>query len=207
MIRIIIADDDPLVSASLKIILESDPEIKVLGTGENGNAAIRLYSEIRPDIALLDIQMPEKNGIDAAKEILRLDPQAKILFLSTFSDNNYIAEALGIGSKGYILKQDYESVSASLKAVMRGQSVFGNEIASKLPDMLHKDKAVNYRDLGISEKEEEIIDLVALGLNNKEIAEKTFLSAGTVRNYLSVILEKLELRDRTQLAAFHYRNK
>lgn len=205
--KIIIADDDVLVTVSLKTILESGGEVEVAGIGHNGREAVELYFGIRPDIALLDIQMPELNGIETAKEILSRDPGAKILFLTTFSDDDYIIQALGAGAKGYILKQDFESIVSALKSVMDNQTVFGRQIGAKLPDLLHGGKTFSYRSHGITEKEEEIIVLVAQGLNNREIAEKAYLSIGTVRNYLSVILEKLNLRDRTQLAVFHYKNQ
>lgn len=204
--NIIIADDDALVTVSLKTILEAGGDITVSGIGHNGSEAVELYFDRRPDIALFDIQMPKMNGIDAAKEILARDSQARILILTTFSDDDYIIKALSAGVKGYILKQDFESIVPALHAVMSGQSVFGRDIVSKLPGFLHGNKAFSYSDYGITEKEEEIIILVAQGLNNKEIAEQAFLSIGTVRNYLSVILDKLELRDRTQLAVFHYKN-
>lgn len=204
--NIIIVDDDAIVSSSLKTILQSGSGITVLGIGKNGHDAIDLYFEYKPDIALLDIQMPSLSGLEAANEILSRDGQAKILFLTTFSDDDYIIKALRIGAKGYILKQDFESIAPALKAVMSGQSVFGKDIVSKLPALMQDNRLFHYRELGISEKEEEIIILVAQGLNNKEIAEKLYLSIGTVRNYLSTILDKLELRDRTQLAVFHYKN-
>ena len=204
--NIIIVDDDALVSVSLKTILEADKDITVQGIGKNGHDAVNLYLKHQPDVTLLDIQMPEMNGLEAAKEILSLDSKARILFLTTFSDNDYIIQALSIGAKGYILKQDFESINPALKAVMSGQSVFGRDIVSKLPELIHENKAFSYRDYGISEKEEEIITLTAQGLNNKEIAEQAYLSAGTVRNYLSSILDKLSLRDRTQLVVFHYQH-
>ena len=205
--RIIIVDDDAIVSSSLKTILESEREIEVVGIGGDGNDAIRLYKEHKPDVALLDIQMPGKNGLEAAKEILELDNQGKVLFLTTFSDNDYIIQALNLGAKGYILKQDFTSIASALKAVLSGQSVFGTDIVSKLPDLVKTSSKFSYSDLDINEKEEEIISLVAQGLNNKEIGEELFLSEGTVRNYLSNILDKLDLRDRTQLAIFYYKNK
>ena len=204
--NIMIVDDDALVSASLKTILEADPDITVQGIGKNGHDAISLYFEHHPEVALLDIQMPGMDGLEAAKEILSRDSKARILFLTTFTDNDYIIQALRIGAKGYILKQDFESIPPALKAVMSRESVFGRDIVSRLPRLLQGNKVFSYRDHGISEKEEEIITLVARGLNNKEIAEQAYLSAGTVRNYLSSILDKLNLRDRTQLVVFHYQH-
>ena len=205
--NIIIVDDDAIVSASLKTILESDSEIKVVGIGHNGNDAVKLFQELKPDVVLLDIQMPTKNGLEAAKEILEMDKQGKVLFLTTFSDNDYIIQALNLGAKGYILKQDFESIAPAIKAVSSGQNVFGTDIVQKLPDLVKGNSTFSYSDYDINEKEEEIISLVASGLNNKEIGEQLFLSEGTIRNYLSNILDKLELRDRTQLAIFYYKNK
>lgn len=205
-IKIIIADDDALAATSIKTILEASGEVTVVGVGQNGREAVDLYFEHKPDLALLDIQMPIMNGLDAAGEIFSRDSQAKILFLTTFSDNDYIIKALSIGAKGYILKQDFDSIVPALKAVISGQSVFGRDIVAKLPNLINGGKAFSYRNYSISEKEEEIIVLVAQGLNNKEIAEQLYLSIGTVRNYLSIILDKLELRDRTQLAVFHFKN-
>lgn len=200
--KIIIADDDQIVKLSLKTILES-LDIEVLGTGSNGREAVELYKAHHPDVALLDIRMPIMTGLEAAGEILKYDPSAKILFLTTFSDDEYIIEALNVGAKGYILKQDFESISPALTAVEAGQSVFGRDIVSKLSSLVPGEKT-DYRKLGINEKEEEVIALVARGLNNKEIGQAMFLSEGTVRNYISGVLEKLQLRDRTQLAIFHH---
>ena len=205
--KIILADDDAIVSASLKTILEVDPDIIVMGIGNNGEQAVKLYREHQPDVALLDIQMPGKTGLEAAKEIIDFDPQAKVLFLTTFSDDEYIIKALSLGAKGYILKQDFASIAPALKAVLSGQNVYGTDIISKLPTLMEDKQKFSYKDVGINEMEEEIITLVAQGLNNKEIAETLFLSEGTVRNYLSNILNKLDLRDRTQLAVFYYKHK
>lgn len=205
--KIILVDDDVIVSSSLKTILEATGEIEILGIGQNGHDAVALYQQLQPDVALLDIQMPEMTGLEAARQILAQDAAAKILFLTTFSDNDYIIQALSLGAKGYILKQEFASIATALKAVASGQNVFGSEIINKLPTLLQENQSISYADHGINEKEVEIIELVAQGLNNKEIAEGLFLSEGTVRNYLSNILEKLELRDRTQLAVFYYKNR
>lgn len=205
--NIIIIDDDFLVSTALKTILETSQKVKVLATGENGEDAIRLYHKHRPDIVLTDIQMQGMNGLSATRSILADDPDAKVLLLTTFSDDEYIVQALRCGAKGYLLKQDYESILPALEAVESGQTVFGNEIVSKIPDLLQNTSQFDYASLDISQKELDIIELVAQGCNNKEIASELFLSEGTVRNYLSGILDKLSLRDRTQLAVFYYQHK
>lgn len=205
--RVVVVDDDKFVALSLKTILEADEEITVTGVGSHGGDAIDLYGKEKPDVLLMDIRMEEMSGLDAAEQILKTDPQAKILFLTTFSDDEYIIKALSMGAKGYILKQDFEGIVPALKAVLGGQTVFGGDIAGKIPTLMQNSGNVNYSAYDISEKEQEIIEEVAQGLSNKEIAAKLFLSEGTVRNYVSVILEKLDLRDRTQLAVFYYKNK
>lgn len=205
--KIVIVDDDRLVSLSLKTILEASTEVDVMGIGNDGTEGIELYAKYKPDVMLMDIRMQTMTGIEAAEIILEKHPEAKILFLTTFSDSEYIVSALKIGVKGYILKQNYESILPAIKAVYSGQSVFGGEIVEKLPNLMEKKANFDYEKVNISEKEIEIIELVAKGLNNKEISEQMFFSEGTVRNYLSNILEKLGLRDRTQLAIFYYQNK
>ena len=204
--RVVVVDDDQLVAISLKTILEADASIEVAETGYSGREAITLYKKYEPDVLLMDIRMEEINGLEAAEAILKEYPNARILILTTFSDDEYIVKALSIGAKGYILKQDFEGIVPALKAVYGGQSVFGGEIVGKLPVLMQSKEEFHYSQYDINEKEQAIIELVAEGLSNKEIAEKLFLSEGTVRNYISVILEKLALRDRTQLAVFYYKN-
>ncbi|MDD4297122.1 MAG: response regulator transcription factor [Ruminiclostridium sp.] len=203
--KLLVIDDDRLVSASLKTILEADPEIMVIGTGNSGLQAVELYNKLKPDVLLIDIRMDGMTGIEAAEKIITQDKNAKILFLTTFSDEEYIAKAFKIGAKGYILKQNFESIAPSVKAVYMGQRVFGDEIVNKLPALSVNNGKPDFTDYELNEKEIEIITKVADGLSNKEIAEVLFLSEGTVRNYISVILEKLNLRDRTQLAIFYYK--
>lgn len=203
--KIIIVDDDQLVSLSLKTILEATENIRVIAQGNDGNDAIRLYKEHQPDILLMDIRMEKMNGLEAATTIINEFPDAKILLLTTFSDDEYIVKAIRIGAKGYILKQDFESIAPAITAVYNGQTVFGNEVMNKIPSLMQKDDTISLDNFDLSQKDCEIIQLVSDGLNNKEIAEKLFLSEGTVRNYISNILEKLELRDRTQLACFYYK--
>lgn len=207
--NIIIIDDDQLVALSLKTILESDPEIKVTAVGSSGKDAILLFEKYQTetDILLMDIRMAPMSGLEAGEKILKQDPFAKILYLTTFSDDEYIIRALHIGAKGYLLKQNYESILPALKAVYSGQSVFGGEIVRKIPELMQNTEHYNYRSHGILPKELEIIKLVADGLSNKEISETLYLSEGTVRNYLSTILDKLDLRDRTQLAIFFYQHR
>jgi len=207
MIKITITDDDSIVVSSLKIILEMSGEITVTGTANNGKEAIKLFDKYNPDIVLIDIQMPVMTGLEAAESIIAKNPNAKVVFLTTFADDDYIYKALSIGAKGYILKQDFNNIVPALKAVHIGQNVFGTDIVAKLTSLTSHKKLLNYQEFDITKKEQEIILLIAEGLNNKEISTKLFLSEGTVRNYLSTILVKLDLRDRTQLAIWYYQNK
>lgn len=201
--RIVIVDDDMLVSSALKTILEVNAEVQVEGMGSDGKEAIALYERYRPDVLLMDIRMKDMSGLDASREILKAYPRAKILLLTTFSDDEYIVKALKYGVKGYLLKQDYNSILPALQAVQTGQTVFGTEIISKLPGLLQEKKVYDWEAHEISEKELQVISLVAEGMSNREIAAELYLSEGTVRNYISNILEKLELRDRTQLAVYY----
>ena len=201
--KIIIVDDDVLVAGALKTILEMDSEIQVCSTGQDGKDAIVLYRTFRPDVLLMDIRMQNVSGLEASRQILEEDPQARILLLTTFSDDEYIVKALTYGVKGYLLKQDYQNILPAIKAVYAGQTVFGTEIVSRIPELLQEKKTYDWKAHDISEKELQVIALVAEGLSNREIAGELLLSEGTVRNYISSILDKMELRDRTQLAVYY----
>ena len=205
--NIIIVDDDSLVAGALKTILEINEDINVAATGSDGLEACELYRKYQPDILLMDIRMKNMSGLEAATVILQEFPQANILLLTTFSDDEYIIKALRLGTRGYLLKQDYASILPALRAVFSGQTVFGTEIVSRIPELLQSSTAFDYSTYGINERELEIIERIANGYSNKEIASELFLSEGTVRNYLSSILDKLSLRDRTQVAVFYYQHK
>ena len=217
--RVLVVDDDIFVTMSLKTILESDSDIQVVAIGNNGEEAVKLYNEHKPDVLLMDIRMDVMTGLEAAEKIFADYKDANILFLTTFSDDEYIIKALHLGARGYLLKQDFESIIPALKAAYSGQSVFGGQVISKIPNLMAKsdntcDSAKgdgvrsacggeeDLRD-DLTKKELEVMEQVAQGLNNKEIAANLYLSEGTVRNYISTILEKLGLRDRTQLAIYY----
>ena len=203
--NLIIVDDDNLVCQALNLIVNASDNINVIATGNNGHDAVNLYKIHKPDVILMDIRMGEFTGLDAAEEILKSDKNAKILFLTTFADEEYIARALRLGAKGYLLKQNFDSIVPSIIAVMNGQRVFGDEIISKLPD-IYSTSIPNFSNYGLTDRETEVVTKIADGLSNKEISDILFLSEGTIRNYISVILEKLNLRDRTQIAIFYYKN-
>ena len=208
--RIAIVDDDPIVCQSLETILTATGTAEVLWTANDGDTAVRRYFETpasRPDVLLIDIQMPGTSGLDAARDILATDPAARILFLTTFTDQSYIAQAMGLGAKGYLIKQDVAAVGPALQAVMAGQVVLGAEVLGKLtertPNPADSDDSGDTADSIeglLGEREREITALVAEGLDNRDIAARLFLSEGTVRNRISAILDKLGLTNRTQLA-------
>lgn len=197
--NIIIIDDDPLVVNSLKTIIAANG-INVMAVGNSGFEAVELYIKHRPDVVLMDIRMENMSGIDATQEILDREPDAKILLITTFQDDEYISSALSLGCKGYILKQNIEGIIPAINAVYSGNLVFDSKIVSSIQKPTKKNI-----DANLSDREMDILLLVAEGLNNKEIAEKLYLSEGTVRNYISNMLEKLSLRDRTQLAIYYYK--
>lgn len=222
--RVLVVDDDRLVCESLRTILQADGEVEVVGTGYSGHDAVALYAKLQPDVLLMDIRMEGMTGLEACRQVLDRFPDARVLFLTTFLDDEYIVQAVRLGAKGYILKQDFESIIPALKAVQIGQSVFGDAIVTQLPRLLRSvrngnaygsegqqgrgrasELALDARLTahGINDREKQVIELVAKGLSNREIAETLYLSEGTVRNYLSEILSKLDLRDRTQLAVFY----
>ncbi|KFI92374.1 response regulator receiver domain-containing protein [Bifidobacterium saguini DSM 23967] len=208
--RIAITDDDPIVCQSLATILSATNMADVLWTANDGDAAVTNYFASpanHPDILLIDIQMPGKDGLAAARDILTKDPAARILFLTTFADQSYIAQAMALGVKGYLIKQNVAAVGPALQAVMAGQVVLGAEVLGKLTsnqtsapadDTAHKSDESIERLL--NDKERVIASLVAEGLDNRDIAAQLCLSEGTVRNRISQVLDKLGLTNRTQLA-------
>ena len=144
--KVLIVDDDFFITTALKTILEADPEIQVCGSGKNGKEALSIYASLDPDILLMDIRMEEMDGLAASGEILSRYPQARILLLTTFLDDEYIIQALKLGAKGYLLKQDYNSIIPALKAVYSGQSVYGSEITAKLPGLLTSQKSFPWEE-------------------------------------------------------------
>ena len=205
--RITVVDDDPMIVMALKTILGAEREVQICGSGNSGAEAVTLYEEHRPDVLLMDIRMEGMSGLEASEEILKRHPEAKVLLLTTFLDDEYIVRAIRAGARGYLLKQDYASILPALRAVQSGQTVFGSEIMTRIPELFQRKGGSDVRAAELTEREAELISLVAEGLSNREIAGRMCLGEGTVRNYLSNILDKLGLRDRTQLAVWYYRGR
>lgn len=212
MIKLMIVDDQAILVQGLKMILSSEDDLEIIHTAENGVEALKKIKISQPNCVLMDIQMPNMNGLEAAKVIKAEYPDTKVIFLTTFNDDAYVEEALKLNIDGYVLKATSPSVIAEgIRTVMSGGAFIDPEVAKKLISSYNqwsndesemKDERVSQ----LTERELEVIKCVSDGLNNKEISEILFLSEGTVKNHLTKILSKLELRDRTQLAIFGLKN-
>ena len=209
-IKLIIADDEMLIRTGLKIMLEASGNVEVLALAESGRAAFEACKEDKPDVVLMDIRMPESNGIEGTKLIREAFPEVKVLIVTTFQDTEYIVEAVQNGASGYLLKDSSpEAILDGIKVALSGKVVMDTVISEALLTNTTVEKPVSFdaEKWGLTPREVELIQQVAQGLSNKEIAQTLFLSEGTVKNNISTILSKLELRDRTQLVIFAYENK
>ncbi|WP_289015323.1 response regulator transcription factor [uncultured Granulicatella sp.] len=209
-IRLIIADDEMLIRTGLKIMLEASGNVEVLALAENGRAAFEACTIHRPDVVLMDIRMPESNGIEGTKLIKEAFPEVKVLIVTTFQDTEYIVEAVQNGASGYLLKDSSpDAILDGIKVALSGKVVMDTVISEALltNTSVEKEERFDAEKWGLTTREVELIAQVAKGLSNKEIAQTLFLSEGTVKNNISTILSKLELRDRTQLVIFAYENK
>ncbi len=208
MIRVVIADDQELIRQSLSFVLDAQSDITMAGTAANGKEALELIRSKRPDVVLLDIRMPEVDGVECTRIIKSAYPQMKVIILTTFDDDEYVFNALRYGASGYLLKgASVTELANAVREVMKGGSIIAPVVASKVLQMFsnmargNMQVRVDERQTdGLQENEWRVIREVGCGLSNKEIAAELCLSEGTVRNYLSNILNKLDLRDRTQLA-------
>ena len=250
--RVLIVDDDAIVVQSLATILSAEDGIDVVGTCLSGAEAVQEFRRLRPDVLLMDIRMPGADGLSAAEEILEGDPQARIVFLTTFSDDEYIVRALRMGARGYLIKQDVAQIAPALRSVMVGVCVLEGDVLERGASMgmralpapapgsgsgtsgsgagtsgsgagKNDDRPGAPGDSGepagvvgapdprstvfasLTDREYEVVEAVAAGLDNAETAERLFMSEGTVRNHISSILAKTGLRNRTQVAVRYYR--
>lgn len=206
-INVLLVDDEELIRSGLAILLSTYEDIKIIGQASNGEEAIETCQKEKVDVVLMDIRMPVMDGIEGTKLIKDNTPEIKILILTTFQDREYIAQAIHYGASGYLLKDSSsEDIYDGIKMVMRDKIVFDGKIGDRLLDVSNKELESNFNPevLGLSEREVAILRLIASGFNNQEIADKLFLSLGTIKNIISLILSKLELRDRTQLAIFAF---
>jgi DNA-binding NarL/FixJ family response regulator len=206
-LKVLIVDDDALIRDGLKILVGMENDMEVIGTASNGQEALDMCKRNRPDIVLMDIRMPILDGVLGTKAIKEYADDIKVVILTTFKDDEYIKEAIKNGAEGYVLKnQSSDSIIGCLRAVEKGNSVFEKEVADTISSMLKEGNRKAPEDFALSERDFSILKHIGEGLSNKEIANVLFLSEGTVRNYVTELLEKLELRDRTQLAIFYLKN-
>lgn len=208
-IRIAIIDDEKLIREGLKIILSTYDDIDVVAMGQNGYEALEICKSNDVDLVLMDIRMPLCDGVKGTKLIKDELPDTKVLILTTFKDIEYIQEALKNGASGYLLKDSsYDLIYEGIKAALMGNIVIHPDVANNIlnysPIQITPKEVC--KQFNLSEKECDIIEYIAEGLSNKEIGEKLFLSEGTIKNNVSTILSKLELRDRTQIVVFAFKN-
>ncbi len=202
-IKLLLVDDQRLMRDGLRTLLELEDDLRVVAEAENGREALEAYARHAPDVVLMDIRMPEMDGVEATRRILQSDPQARIIILTTFDDDEYVFEALRAGALGYLLKDvSGAELAEAIRTVAAGGALIEPSVArkvlaefSRLPDLPSASAGH-----GLTAREGEILALIAQGLSNKQIAGRLYLAEGTVKNYVSSILDKLGVKDRTQAA-------
>ena len=212
---VLLADDQELIRQSLSFVMSKQEDIEMVGTAANGCEALELVEEKQPDVVLLDIRMPEMDGVECTRRIKQEFPGIKVIILTTFDDDDYVFDALRYGASGYLLKGvSVDGLTNAVREAARGGSIIAPDVASKVLQMFSRmaqgdvQVRVNKKNaLELTKMEWQVIREVGCGLSNKEIAGRLYLSEGTVRNYISSILRKLELRDRTQLAIWAVQNQ
>lgn len=202
-IKLLIADDDSLIRESLKIILGMDEEFEVIECAKDGFEAVQACIDNNIDVALVDIQMPVLNGVGAIKEITK-KTATKCIILTTFDDDEYIIDAVKSGAKGYLLKNNTpEKIKDAIKMVNSGSTVMQDVVLDKIRNDIGKERKGQIDITKFTEREIEIMKLISKGLSNGEISKELFISEGTVKNYISSILNKTDLKHRTQIAIYY----
>ncbi|PAX51180.1 response regulator transcription factor [Brunnivagina elsteri] len=208
MIKVLIVDDQHLIRQGLRTLLELEPDLEIIGEAENGQEALKLISQLQPDVVLMDMRMPVMDGVAATQEIQKHFAKVKVLVLTTFDDNEYVTAALQHGAMGYLLKDTpSEELAVAIRAVYKGYTQLGPGIVKKLLTQFPANSVIqeitppsNLTEL--TPREKEVLRLIANGANNREIAQQLYISEGTVKNHVTNILNRLNLRDRTQAAIF-----
>jgi DNA-binding NarL/FixJ family response regulator len=210
-IRVLLVDDEGLVRAGFRLILESEPDFEIVGEAENGSQGVELATTLDPDVVLMDIQMPEMNGLEATRRIVALGrgESSRVLILTTFEMDEYVYEALRAGASGFLLKRTpAEELIAGIRIVAGGDALLAPSVTRRLIDHFasHEDASPGERPSldHITERELDVLTLIGRGLSNAEIAEQLVLSEGTVKTHVKHIFAKLDLRDRTQAVIFAY---
>lgn len=203
-IRVLIVDDQKLMRAGLRTLLELENDIEVVGEAENGLAGLRQYEAIRPDVILMDIRMPQMDGVEATGKLMAQHGDARVLILTTFDDDEYVFRALEAGALGYMLKDvSGDELATAVRTIAAGNALLGQSVARKVLAQALRPQPINNNNEelnDLSEREIEILRLISAGQSNPEIARELFLAEGTVKNYVSRILQKSGARDRTQAA-------
>ena len=198
-IRILIADDHPLVRQGLKAALAPLPEVEIVAEAATGQAAIREAVLHQPDVVVMDLQMPELNGIDATRELARAVPSAAVLVLTMFDDDDWVFAAMRAGARGYVLKgAEQQEIARAIMAVAAGEAIFGPAIATRVLTYFASPPVTSVPFPELTVRERQVLDLIAAGRNNHQIAGQLGLSAKTVANHISAIFAKLQVADRTQ---------
>lgn len=206
MIKVLLVDDQSLIRQGLTVLLELEPDLQIVGEAANGEEAINLSEKLQPNVILMDIRMPIMDGVTATREIKKRCPGTKILVLTTFDDDEYVKTALQNGAMGYLLKDTpSEELAVAIRAVNKGYTQLGPGIVKKLVTQF---SAVSPSQLPpvpaswaqLTPREKEVLRLIAIGANNREIAQQLYISEGTVKNHVTNILHRFNLRDRTQVA-------
>lgn len=196
-IKVLICDDDSLIRESLKLLLPLKADIEIVGVAEDGEEAINICTKENVDVALLDIRMPKVSGVEAVKKIVSKS-NTKCLILTTFDEEDYINEAIEYGAKGYILKNSTpEQIAQSITSVYNNTIVMNENVLNKFQGKSNQPQFSKYE---FTEREKDIIIAISEGLSNKEISKKLFISEGTIRNYITIILDKTNLEHRTAIA-------
>lgn len=213
-IRLLIVDDQNLIRQGLKAMLELEADFQVVGDAENGKVALERIAALQPDVVLMDIQMPEMDGQTATKLITQNFPDVKVLILSSFDDKSYIAEAIRSGARGYLLKDiPWHELVSSIRLIDRGYTQFGPGLFEKLlttsPAAAASKRGIVTRPeanvpklVELTAREQEVLELIGIGATNREIAEQLYISEGTVKTYVTSLLNRLSLRNRSQLAIY-----
>lgn len=207
-IRVLIVDDQPLIRQALNLLLANEDALQVVGEASEGEAAIRQVEVLHPDVVLMDIQMPIMDGVAATREICQRFEQTKVLVLSVDDDDEYVALALRYGAAGYLLKNTPpEELALAIKAVYRGYTHLGPGLGKKIMAQIPAPSSSSSLEWNkLTPREQEIVRLIATGANNREIAEVLYISEKTVKNHITNILSRLNLRDRIQVAIFAHSN-
>lgn len=205
MIRILLVDDQAIIRQGLRSMLESNPDMEVIGEAENGQRALEQIPALQPDVVLMDIRMPVMDGVAATQAIAQQYPQTRVLVLTTFDDDEYVAQSMRVGAKGYLLKDtEPEELALAIRSVHKGHTQLGPGLFQKAiaPISTSAQQPIEPPPefAQLTHREREVLRLIASGANNREIAQALYLSENTVKNYVTSILSRLNLRDRTQAA-------